>query len=654
METNAHMTPVRRFLEGLAGAVAREAASVLPATQFIFSYLEEDRRFTASEYPGHPDGGVWTGCTTPWIADLLTVPPTWSWTPADLATLAARTAQIKVADAYVQENVPRQRYEGPTAARILQQRYTQGMWSPAVFPASQVEALVSNWVDDDAELARQRLGGANPYIIARYRGSAADLEGAVARSAGAHDKEALAATLTAALARGALFVCDYRPVLGGVAREKYVRAGQHFAVPLVFFAVETASGHARLMPVAIQLDAPGDGYVFTPADDANSWLLAKLWAASADTQSWFGGTHIFRTHSVGAIFGIAALHLIQKGRLSRGHPVVTLMHPHLQKVFDINQFIYDAKAYERGGHSFGIYQRGAAGTPSFTDTELPTGRIGIYQIINDLYDAYSFDAQAFDVTMKAREVDAESLPVSFPFRDDGGVWWDAIRAFVAEVVDATYPDDAAVAADGEIGAWMALVEEAFNQGGATRFTWRASRADLARILANAFFLCSVQHAAVNDSQFDQSAFIPNGAYAMTAPPPTGPGVTDAELLASLPDPQAATDGTYAASILAQIGIAMAGTSPVTDAAAGDGTPESLHATYPYPAGSAQRAAVARFHDAIWTGPGSVRARIAQNRDARIAACPVRPVPNSVAYRYLDVRLSPGGHVNAPVTSCIQV
>lgn len=256
--------------------------------------------------------------------------------------------------------------------------------------------------------------------------------------------------------------------------------------------------------------------------------------------------------------------------------------------------------------------------------------------------------------MKTRGVEAESLPVSFPFRDDGGVWWDAIRAFVTEVVEATYSDDAAVTADAELGVWMALVEEAFNQGGATRFTWHASRADLTRLLANAFFLCSVQHAAVNDAQFDQFGFLPNGAYAMTAPPPTGPGVTDAELLASLPDPQTATDGTYAAPILAQLGVSMAGTSPVSDTAAGDGSPESLHATYCYPAGSAQHAAVARFHNALWTGPDSVRARISRNREARIAACSVRPVPNSVAYPYLDVRLSPEGHVNAPVTNCIQV
>lgn len=653
MTLKAHLTPVRRFLEGLTGTVARKVAAVMPVTEFIYAYLEEDRTFTASEYPGHPEGGVWTGCTTPWIADIHSVPPSWSWTPADLAGLARRTAQIKAADAYIQRSVPSQRYAG-TAAQILQQRFTRGMWSPEVFAAAEVDALVGNWIDDDAEFARQRLGGANPYIIAKYQGTAASLTDAIARSAGARDREGLAATLSAALARGALFVCDYRPILGGVARERLVRAGRHFTVPLVFFVVDGAGGAARLMPAAIQLDAPGDGYLFTPADDANAWLLAKLWAASADAQAWFVGTHIFRTHSIGAIFGIAALQVIQRGALSPDHPMVTLMQPHLRKVFDINHFIYDAKAYARGGRHFGIYQRGRSGAPSLTDAALPAGRIGTYQIIHDLYEGYTFDGQAFDASIADRGVGAEDLPVFFPFRDDGAVWWDAIRAFVSEVVDATYASDTAVAADVELGAWMALVDEAFNQGGAARFTWEASRAGLARILANALFLCSVQHAAVNDAQFDQSAFIPNGAYAMTAPPPTGPGVTDAELLASLPDPQVLTDGAYAAPIVAQLSVAMAGTSPVTDVAAGEGTPESLHEAYPFAAGSAQHAAVARFYEALWTGPGSVRARIAAGRDARVAACSVRPAPKSVVYRYLDVHLIAGDPVNAPVTRCIQV
>lgn len=653
METTTRSTPIQRFFDGLAGTLSRLATAVLPTTEFIFAYLERDRAFSAAEYPGHPNGGVWTGSTTPWIADILSVPPTWSWTPADLVGLTIRQGQAKAADAYIQDHVAGQTYEG-TAAQRLQQRYTKGMWSPLIFPPAQVETLVKNWIDDDAEFARQRLGGANPFLLAKYRGSAEDLDGMIARSAGAHDKSALAATLTAALARGALFVCDYRPLLGGVAKHKYVRAGQHFTVPVVFFEVEAASGHARLMPVAIQLDAPGDGYVFTPADDANAWLLAKLWAASADTQAWYSGAHIFRTHSVGSIFGIAALRVIQQGKLTTGHPMVTLMYPHLRKVFAINHFIYDAKAYERGGQRVGIYQAGTPSSPGFTDTALPTGRIGIYQIIHDLYATYSFEAQAFDVDLKARGVDAESLPVAFPFRDDGAAWWGAIEAFVTDVVNATYPDDASVAADAQLGAWMTLVEAAFNHDGAVRFTWRANRADLARNLANVVFLCTVQHAAVNDAQFDQSAFIPNGAYAMTAPPPTGPGVTDAELLASLPDPQVPTDGHYGVSIMAQVGFAMSGTSPVNCPAAGDGTPADLHAMYPFTERSAQHAAVARFHDAIWTGAGSVRARIEANREARIAACSVRPVPNSVAYHYLDVRLAPESHANTPVTSCIQV
>ncbi len=53
MDTNMPMPPVRRLLEELTGAVARGVTSILPVTQFIFSFLEEDRAAEADEATAH-------------------------------------------------------------------------------------------------------------------------------------------------------------------------------------------------------------------------------------------------------------------------------------------------------------------------------------------------------------------------------------------------------------------------------------------------------------------------------------------------------------------------------------------------------------------------------------------------------------------------
>ncbi|WP_085316809.1 lipoxygenase family protein [Derxia lacustris] len=655
--SNSHSTaPLANYWARLltpAGAPAapraRLAAAAAALPGYVFQYLASDLAYGTPEYAA---SGSFAAVLPPWLNDLSTVTPDWRWTAADNAASAARAAQGSAQDSWLQANVPGQTYSSD-AITAIQQRYANGVLSPEVFGASAVATMTANWVNDDAEFARQRLGGANTDVIAKYRGSNDALAAWLGAAAGSHDSAALLATLQAANSAGTLFVCDYAPVLGNVAPAGLVRSGQYFAAPFALFAV---SGGA-LLPLAIQVDSVGRGYVFTPQDDANAWLLAKLWVGSADAQWWFSGAHLFNTHTVVMQFAIAAAALAEAGTLAADHPVLVLLKPHLAKVFDINTAVYNLQA--SGSAGAGIYQAG-----QFCDQFLPTGRIGLYQIVSNLFADYSFDAAAFDSSLAARQLDTGNLPVPFPYRDDGTPWWNAIANFVSGVIEASYADDAAVAADAPLNAWFGAVQAAFNHDGVPRYTWTPTKAGLKRSATVLFHMAAVQHTAVNNSMFPHWGYLPNGAFAMTAPPPAGPGVTDAQLLASLPDPQAQTayggNSYYAWPIQNQIDFVVAGTSAVDDVAAGDGSLASLDAVYAgFAAGSGQAAAVAAFQAALWDGADSASARIAQNQSARIAAFrqanpSAATVPNSVSYYYLSPAVAPAMNLNAPVMNGIQI
>ncbi|MCA9696582.1 MAG: hypothetical protein KC431_03570, partial [Myxococcales bacterium] len=590
------------------------------------------------------------------------IPQAWKWSEADLAAQAARTQQV---DRQMQAMTPPRPISGTTAQQI-KWRYSARMWSEEVFEPAQLERLFV-WLDDDAEFARQRLGSANTNVI--RSATSFDVEAWISSSANADKLDRLRLRMLRAQANAELFVCDYRPVLGSVVQSCYVRHGGALAAPVCFFVVRDD----ELEPIAIQIEATNPhSYIFTPTDEADergdAWLLAKLWVANADQTWWFSGSHLFNTHSIDMIFGIAALNQLASGPLTESHPMLMLARPHLVKVFDINNAVYSMptpylsdgdKAYAGGG----IYQ-----VDQFCDRVLPTGRIGIYEIIDNLYRDYDFAGSALLSNMAERGLlDGPIAKVSFPYRDDAKVWWPAVEGLVRGVVEASYADDAAVAADLALGGWMKLVETAFNQNQAQgpRFVWTATKAGLVEVFTNLIFLCSVQHCSVNNSMFNSWAFTPNGPFSMQkAPPRDAASVSQALVLATLPDPtKVGNDGSTSLAtdmelIRNQVTFVMNGTAEVPELLAGDGSRESLYAAYPYPEGSPQRAAVDVFYVSVWLGSGSVKARITANQRERIEAYfrgrEPGVIPNSVSYYYLSVDAVGGMFLNAATTQAIQI
>lgn len=647
-----------------AKAVADYAFNGLTATDLAYDTTQ------------YPVSGTFSATTPPWINDLTLVPTDWQWTTTDTTNMTARSGKpaengqpavpgdVGNETAYIKANVPGQTYTGTTTAEIIQQWYTQGFWDTTIFPQAQIDTLTQNWINDDAEFARQRLGGANPNVIKAAGASDYDISTWIKAASNSADLDTLSKTLTKAQTNNELMVCDYTGVLANVISKQFVQNGFYFAAPICFFTIDTSNN--TLVPQAIQIQAEdSSSYIFTPGDskdpNGDAWLLAKLWTASADEQWWYSGSHLFNTHSIDMLFGTGVLNTIQNGDIDVTHPMVILAKPYLNKSFNINNAVISAPANLQSG----IYQKSITTTENFVDAVLPTGRIGLYQIINNLYQNYNFDDNALPTQMSNRGLGSGAMAkVSFPYRDDGQVWWTAIQNFVGGIVDATYPNgDSDVKADKGLNTWLTTVQNAFNKDGVTRFTWTGNEtADyLKSVFTNLLYTSSAQHTGVNDTMFPGWAFTPNGAFAMQAAPPTdAASVTQQIVLDSLPNPQTSSQLTDV--ITNQIVFVMNGTPVVSESLAVSSTQSDIYTTYPYDQSTqaAQYKAVGNFWDAIWSASSSVKSQISTNQANRVKAWKgSTPVPNSVAYYYLSAELVSGSYstpeyLNAPAMNAIQV
>lgn len=665
---------LKNFLDALVTpAKSRYATAQVvdtPPPDFTYNGLTDiDLTYDTSQYPV---AGKFTGTTPAWLNDIHLVPKPWQWSKFWDENNVLRNNQITAQQDYMAANSKGQSYSG-TTTEIIQQWYTKGMWNPEalppikdyrkpplpIFDPKKISTLTENWIVDDQEFARQRLGGANPNVIKLANSGSYNIADWIGKAANGSSLASLQSTLATAQTAGELYVCDYTQVVGPAVTNQFVVKGRFLEAPICFFTVDTAS--MTISPVAIQIKGTDPtSYIFTPNDstDANgdAWLLAKLWAASADVQWWFSGSHLMNCHSIVMLFGIAVLNQIMTGILPYNHPMVILAQPFLTQVFSINNAVVNAPG--QGG----IYQKQTDSTKSayFCDQILPTGRIGLYQIINDLFEDYKFDDNAFPAQMSSRGLDSGAIAdVHFPYLDDGKVWWSAINKFVSEIVEATYPDNAAVANDAGLIGWMDAVQTAFNHDGKTRFTAPTTKDSLTAVFTNLLFTCSAKHTSVNDTMLPGWAFTPNGPFAMMAAAPIdAASVKQSTVLDSLPNPQT-KDGLNV--VTNQITFVMAGTAVVDEAetAGMSQTDDSVMLKYHhYPDGSPQQAAVKAFWNAIWTGTGSVKAQIINNQNARVATWKgSTPVPFSLSYYYLSAFLSPcvgPEYLNSSTMTSIQI
>ena len=119
--------------------------------------------------------------------------------------------------------------------------------------------------------------------------------------------------------------------------------------------------------------------------------------------------------------------------------------------------------------------------------------------------------------------------------------WTAISDFILEFIGIFYQSDDDVSKDYEIQHW---VKEIHDNGFPVREgdvdhefpESLQTREQLVHMLTCVVFTCSCQHAAVNFSQMEFTAFIPNVPPVMRLPPPTRKNQATLELIMdTLPD-----------------------------------------------------------------------------------------------------------------------
>ncbi|KAJ8000757.1 hypothetical protein DPEC_G00183650 [Dallia pectoralis] len=100
------------------------------------------------------------------------------------------------------------------------------------------------------------------------------------------------------------------------------------------------------------------------------------------------------------------------------------------------------------------------------------------------------------------------------------------------VIDHYYTDDKEVENDSELQSWIGdIFDNGFHSKASTGIpNIFHLKAELVKFLTMTIFTVSVQHAAVNNGQFDFVGWMPNSPLALQLPPPTTKGQSDEETM----------------------------------------------------------------------------------------------------------------------------
>ncbi|XP_072114472.1 polyunsaturated fatty acid 5-lipoxygenase-like isoform X1 [Mobula birostris] len=321
-------------------------------------------------------------------------------------------------------------------------------------------------------------------------------------------------TLAQEMKKGNIYIVDYK-ILDGTIGNVIKGKQQYVAAPLCLLFQDPQN---RLMPLAIQLGQnPGpNNPIFLPSDPENLWLLAKIWVRSSDFQLHQVGVHLCGTHLLGEVFCIATLR-----QLPAVHPVFKLLSPHMRYTLEINT---RARNELLGEH--GVIARVVA-----------SGGPGLDAVAQKAFKTFTYRSICFPDNLEDRGV--QGLKEYF-YQADGLQIWAAISKYVKNIMGLYYKSDSDVLKDVELQAWLKdVVQEGFAElpgivsGMPTSFQ---TREELFKFLTVVIFICSAQHAAVNNGQYDWCCWVPNSPCTMRKPPPSSKeDLSIEQLMDTLPD-----------------------------------------------------------------------------------------------------------------------
>lgn len=399
------------------------------------------------------------------------------------------------------------------------------------FPLMPKPASIKTYRTDES-FAEQRLSGANPQTIKRINALPEEF-----KVTNTHFRSVMGndADLDRELQEGNIYMTDYSD-LAFVKGGTYQRGRKYLPSPMALFAWRRSGyrDRGRLVPVAVQIMPTHDAAnadktpVFTPRDDSLRWFIAKLCVQIADANHHEMATHLCWTHLVMEPFGV-----VTGRQLSERHPLRVLLDQHFRFMLANNEL-----GRQRLVNPTGIVEELLAGT---LDESI--------QLVKNAYEDWNFTDHAFPNEIKKRGMDNRDQLPHYPFRDDGQLLWDAILEFTRNYVGVYYKTDADINADWELQAWAAELPDP--QGGRVKgFPTIETKEDLAFVLTNIIFICGPLHGALNFSQYDYMAFVPNAPLAAYCPVPIHKdNLSEKDLMNFLPPPKQAASQLEVMTIL---------------------------------------------------------------------------------------------------------
>uniref|UniRef100_A0A3Q0RJV7 Si:dkey-17e16.9 n=1 Tax=Amphilophus citrinellus TaxID=61819 RepID=A0A3Q0RJV7_AMPCI len=312
--------------------------------------------------------------------------------------------------------------------------------------------------------------------------------------------------------RGNIFICDQK-IMDGIPTRMYDGQPLHMTAGLCLFYMNPEN---KLMPIAIQLhQQPSEqNPIFLPSDPEADWLLAKLFIKSGDLMEHQAVYHLLGTHYLAEVFAIATFRSFPVI-----HPLYKLLISHFRYTLHINN--------------------GARNTLLAPDGPLSTVCIHISQHSHELMrrglSRMTYSSLCLPENITARGL--ESIP-NFYYRDDGLKLWNIINSFVKYLVEYYYPSDSDVCKDTELQEW---INEIYTHGFLGNKLSGSPACfntveEVIKFITMVIFTVSVQHAAVNNGQFDYSSWVPSGSLLLRKPAPTTKGQSSMKtILETLPN-----------------------------------------------------------------------------------------------------------------------
>lgn len=342
-------------------------------------------------------------------------------------------------------------------------------------PSGPAPGVLTNY-SQDLFFSMERLAN-NPFSVKRLTPGTSlpfDVDDATAQAI-------TGSSMAGLLAAGRLFYADHTDQ-ATIAKT----TDKYGAACSAYFYIAAAGD---FLPLAIRTNTGAD-LIYTPEDDPEDWLLAKILFNINDfyfTQVY----HLAATHEVIQIAWMAAIR-----SLSVEHPVYGLLNRLAYEVFSINP-VAEAVLFADG---------------AFFDQLLPFTGAASAAYNTDLYfnGSGAFQSNYFEAELQGRGlVNASVGPelLSFPYYEDASVIYSAIRTFMTAFVKSYYASDAVVKADTELQAWVA---EANGDAEAIDFPAEIITVEqVVDILTHIAHLGSTAHHAVNtNSLLSLSATFP--------------------------------------------------------------------------------------------------------------------------------------------------